>query len=414
MRVARSCSRDTPSSRSRGRTQPRARRSRRARDTSPTARSSSPRAASTWRAVPRVARGRADADERRREAIPQREAAARRRDRRGASGAALRDGSAGECRKLTRAPLAPAMRRAISLVWKRTSSSSKAAIAGTSADAVQGRKPPRARDLPHRRAPRHGQRVPGAELEPLDLGRAPGATSACSPPRGGVGTTTARRSGKRRPQLLPERRRRRRPPDLDVDDSPVARELQHARHRRARDPQPVGYLLLGELVLVVELGGGEQRGGRRRLGRVLGGLRPHDRASSHRRTLVCWINVQVSARCAPLDEPVRRASRDLARARVAPRVAGSRDRPAARLRARLRGAARLRLARRRRPARGRPAAAAVDHDADDPCLRARRPARAPGLRAARGPRPRGDPGRLRGPRARRLVPGGHARRAGAQ
>ena len=42
------------------------------------------------------------------------------------------------------------------------------------------------------------------------------------------------------------------------------------------------------------------------------------------------------------------------------------------------------------------AAAAVDHHAHDARLRARRPARAPGLRAARRPRARGDPGHVRG------------------
>ena len=47
--------------------------------------------------------------------------------------------------------------------------------------------------------------------------------------------------------------RGRRAADLDVDDPLVARDLEHPRHRRPRDAEPLRDLLLRELVAVVEL-----------------------------------------------------------------------------------------------------------------------------------------------------------------
>ena len=63
---------------------------------------------------------------------------------------------AGECRNLTSAPLTAAMRRAISFVWKRPSTSSNAAMAGTSWTPASGGKcweeAISARVLPHETA----------------------------------------------------------------------------------------------------------------------------------------------------------------------------------------------------------------------------------------------------------------------
>ena len=104
------------------------------------------------------------------------------------------DGSAGVCRKLTSAPLASAMRRAISFVWNRTSDLVEAGDRRDETDAAQRREPADCGDLPDRRAPRDGEGVAGLEARaarsrPRRGRRAPAARRA-----GGVGTTTARRS----------------------------------------------------------------------------------------------------------------------------------------------------------------------------------------------------------------------------
>ncbi len=101
------------------------------------------------------------------------------------------DGIAGECRKLTSAPLVAAMRRAISFVWKRPSISSKAAIAGIRRTPCSGgkcREPAiSAIVLPHETA----SASPGPELEPRDL-RERGLDERVGAPS--AGTTTTRRS----------------------------------------------------------------------------------------------------------------------------------------------------------------------------------------------------------------------------
>ncbi len=130
-------------------------------------------------------------------------------------------------------------------------------------------------------------------------------------------------------------------------------------------------------------------------------------ADNYRRT----IDVYTSAtRRSPPDAGSTTPGSELARPRLAPPLARARDGAAARVRPRVAGRPGLRLARRRRRAGPGPSGAALDHEPHDARLRPRRSAGSPRLRPARRPRPAGDPRRLRGPRARRLVRGGPGRR----
>ena len=101
------------------------------------------------------------------------------------------EGMAGQCRKVTSAPLSAAMRRAISFVWKRPSGSSNAAIAGTRWTPCSGGRcwdcAISAIVLPHETA----SPSPGASSS-LAISARAGATMPCSPLREDAGTTTAR------------------------------------------------------------------------------------------------------------------------------------------------------------------------------------------------------------------------------
>ena len=103
------------------------------------------------------------------------------------------DGKAGTCKKLTSAPETPATRRAISLDWKRTSSSSIPPTAGTTRTPRRsGKRCAWATSqtvLPHEIASTSPGPAPGASSS-----ASVGATSACSPsPDASAGTTAARR-----------------------------------------------------------------------------------------------------------------------------------------------------------------------------------------------------------------------------
>jgi hypothetical protein len=215
-------------------------------------------------------RRRPDADERGREPVPQRQPAAHLRVRqqrpaqvRGRQGRRVQEAHVGAAGVGDPAGDLVGLEPLVGLVEARDGRNE--------ADAAQRREPARLGELPDRRAPGDGQHVAGAQAEPRELGeRGRDQDLQLVPGRGGDDDRAP--NAERRLELLRELRSGGRPPDLDVDDALIARDAQHPRDGGARHPQAVGDLLLGELILVVELGCGED-GGRcvvETLGRVFG------------------------------------------------------------------------------------------------------------------------------------------------
>ena len=345
-------------------------------------------AAITWAGpVPPRPAARPDADERRREPVPQREAATdlgvgeqRAAQLRGRQRGRVQEAHVGAARVGDATRDLVRLEPHVDLVepGDRRDEADTRAARGTGATE---RSPTPSR--PTRRRTRRRAR----SAQPLDLADG-GADESLQP--------AARRRGDDRPpaevpsadsSCRARSEASERSPDLDLDDPLLARELQHPRHRRPRDPEALGDLLLGEMVLVVELRGREQGRGPALLASapILGDFVRHSFPWSQQDSRLGYTSVL--DKCAPMAVPLTTLRRAGASSPSHRDWLAGEAGAAARLRARRRGSRAASAGSTPRPAGGRPAAAAVDHDPHDARLRARRAARPSRLRTAGRPRP---------------------------